>query len=248
MFSNTSMSFRSPYSIQKETDVTQRIIPLNYKTTWITYVTATLCSVTFVNLCNAPSFGDATSLLMLVQTLQTEQLPETHSTLPPGSWQPLSPAPGRWLLVTYQCQVLHDICWFMLVARARMTTRAAQRTDLCPPLPELGVESRCTFPPLPAVLQPTLKQSQLDMLPTPPFLPSWRPISPGSSCLSNNRRHIMDLLKETLWYFKVPVRNTFFCIHFFFLNFPGMMDILTLKELVSSVLYFQRNNTLIDSL
>lgn len=186
MFSNTSMSFRNLYSIQKETDVTQRIIPLNYKTTWITYMTATLCGVTFVNLCNA-SFGDATSLLMLVQTLQTEQLPKTHSTLSPSSWQPLSPVPGRWLLVTYQCQVLHDICWFMLVARARMTTRAAQRTDLCPPLPELGVESRCTFRLLPAVLQPTSRQSQLDMLPIPPFLPSWRLISPAAGMGGRNR-------------------------------------------------------------
>lgn len=95
---------------------------------------------------NAPSFGDATSLLMLVQTLQPKQLPETHSALTPNYRQPLSPVPGLWLLVTYQCQALHDMYWFMLVARARMTTRAAHRIDLCPPLPERGVESCCMLP------------------------------------------------------------------------------------------------------
>ena len=97
------MSFKSFYSIQKETNVTQGIIPLKCKTSSGCYVTAELGNVTFRNLCKAPSVGDAASLLTLVRTLLPKQLPETP-TFP----QPPSPVPGQCLLVTQQCQVVYD--------------------------------------------------------------------------------------------------------------------------------------------
>lgn len=78
------MSFKSLYPIQKETNVTQGIIPLKCKRSSACYVTAVISNVTFTNYCKAPSTGDAASLMMLVQILLPKQLPKT-STSPPAS-------------------------------------------------------------------------------------------------------------------------------------------------------------------
>lgn len=130
--------------------MTQGIIPLKCKTSSGRYVTAALGNVTFRNLCKAPSVGDAASPLIPVQTLLPKQLPET-----PTSPQPPLPVPGWCLLVTHQCQVVHDTCWVMLVASPGMTAWAAQRIGLCPSSPEPGIShvagspsSSCSASPL----------------------------------------------------------------------------------------------------
>lgn len=106
------MSFKSLYSIQKETSVTQGITPLKRKTPSGRYVTAVLGNMTFRNLCKASCIGDAASLLMPVQTLLPKQLPETphlppatltsaravftgYAPVPGGAWHMLGHAGGK---------------------------------------------------------------------------------------------------------------------------------------------------------
>lgn len=98
------MSFKSLYSIQKETNVTQGINSLKYMTSSGCYMTAVLGNVTFRNLCKA--------LQVLVQTLLPKQLPKTptsrpatltsatlvftgHTPVPGGAWHMLGHVGGK---------------------------------------------------------------------------------------------------------------------------------------------------------
>lgn len=130
------MSFKSLYSIKKETDVTQGITPLKCET-------SLGHSETFRNVCKAPSVGDAALCWCWFKACAQD---------------PTSPRPGQCLLVMHHCQEVLT-CLFI---GPRMTTWAAENwpLSLCA---WAWHQSRRRSTPLQLFCYAPVRQSQLDV-------------------------------------------------------------------------------------
>lgn len=114
----TSMSLKSLYSIKKEIDVSQGLIPLKCKTSLGCSVTAVLGNLTFRNVCKAPSIGDAALCWCWSKRCCQSRCPRPHFLSARAVFAGHAPVP--------------DGAWHVFVHRSQMTTWAARELASVP--------------------------------------------------------------------------------------------------------------------
>lgn len=122
----TSMSFKSLYSIKKNPDVTLGVIPVKCKTPLGHSVTAVLGNTTISNGCKAPSIGDA-ALCWCWFKAQKPTSPSARAVFAGHT-----PVPGG--------------AWHVFVQRSQDDNMSCQKIGLCHSVPEPDI-SHVTGPP-----------------------------------------------------------------------------------------------------